>query len=86
MPKITIRERNNPNAVHGVFDSLDGAERWIRQNAPEYCRKGYFSDKTLTPADFVPYVNGAPIIYQGCGGICVYCGSNFRPCDCVVDL
>ena len=47
-----IIEKNNPLAVHAICDTLDGAKRWITVNAVEYCRKGYFMDKTLTPESF----------------------------------
>lgn len=47
-----IREKNNPLAVHAYCDTLESAQDWIDTKAPEYCAKGYFSDKTLTPASF----------------------------------
>lgn len=52
MTGYTIREKKNPLAVHGKFDSLERAERHLAVVTPEYCRKGYYMDKTLTPADF----------------------------------
>jgi hypothetical protein len=45
-------EKNNPLVVHGRFDSLDRAERHLRENIPVYCARGYFTDKTLTPDSF----------------------------------
>lgn len=47
-----IVEKNNPLAVHCYCDTLDRAEHWINIKAPEYCQKGYFMDKTLTPDSF----------------------------------
>ena len=47
-----VIEKNNPNAVHCICHSRERAERWIAVNAPEYCRKGYFMDKTLTADSF----------------------------------
>lgn len=47
-----IVEKNNPLAVHCICDTLDRAEDWINVKAPEYCQKGYFMDKTLTPDSF----------------------------------
>jgi hypothetical protein len=47
-----VIEKGNPLAVHAVCDTLARAERWIAVNAVEYCAKGYFMDKTLTPDSF----------------------------------
>ena len=47
-----IVERRDRLAVHGIFDSRERAERHLRETIPEYCRRGYFMDKTLTPFDF----------------------------------
>ena len=47
-----IVERRDRLAVHGIFDSRERAERHLRETIPEYCRLGYFMDKTLTPSDF----------------------------------
>jgi hypothetical protein len=47
-----IVEKNNYLAIHGLFDSLDRAENHLHKVIPEYCHKGYFMDKTLTPKDF----------------------------------
>jgi hypothetical protein len=45
-------EKANPLAVHGLFDTVDRAQHWIDVKAVEYCLKGYFMDKTLTPESF----------------------------------
>jgi hypothetical protein len=50
MYKIT--EINNPLAVHGLFDSLQRAERHIKEVIPVYVNRGYFMDKTLTKDSF----------------------------------
>jgi hypothetical protein len=47
-----VIEKNNPLAVHCICDTLERAQHWIDVNAPEYCKKGYFMDKTLTPESF----------------------------------
>ena len=47
-----IIEKRNPLAVHGLFSSRERAERHLTVTIPEYCRKGYFMDKTLAPSDF----------------------------------
>jgi hypothetical protein len=48
-----IVEKNNPLAVHAHCETLDSANHWLAVNAPLYCSKGYFMDKTLTPDSFV---------------------------------
>jgi hypothetical protein len=48
-----IVEKNNPLAVHVHCHSLESAQWWLAVNAPLYCSKGYFMDKTLTPDSFV---------------------------------
>ena len=50
--QFKIVEKKNPLAVHAICCTRERAERWIAVNAVEYCRKGYFMDKTLTPDDF----------------------------------
>jgi hypothetical protein len=45
-------EKENHLAVHGLFDSRERAERHLRVNIPEYCNRGFFTDKTLTPDCF----------------------------------
>ena len=52
MIEYKIVEKKNPLAVHGYFHSLQRAQHWLIVNAPEYCSKGYFMDKTLTPDSF----------------------------------
>lgn len=47
-----IVEKNNPLAVHAHCCTLESARRWLSVNAPEYVRKGYFMDKTLTADSF----------------------------------
>ncbi len=48
----SVVEKKNPLAVHAHCSTRESAERWIVVNAVEYCRKGYFMDKTLTPDSF----------------------------------
>lgn len=47
-----IVEKKNHLAVHAHCDTRESAQRWIDVNAPLYCSKGYFMDKTLTPDSF----------------------------------
>jgi hypothetical protein len=47
-----VIEKKNPLAVHAICHSLDRAENWIKEKAPEYCAKGFFMDKTLKPNSF----------------------------------
>lgn len=47
-----IIEKNNLNAVHAICDTLERARHWVEVKAPEYARKGYFMDKTLTADSF----------------------------------
>ena len=51
--EYAIVEQNNRLAVHGLFDSLDRAERHLRETIPLYVARSYFMDKTLTKDDFV---------------------------------
>lgn len=50
--KYIVIEKSNPLAVHCICDTRERAERWIAVHAPEYVRKGYFMDKTLTADSF----------------------------------
>ncbi len=45
-------EKQDHLAVHGIFDSLESAKKHLEQTIPEYVRKGYFMDKTLTKDSF----------------------------------
>lgn len=47
-----VYEKKNPLAVHAHCSTMDSAKRWIAVNAPLYCSRGYFMDKTLTPDSF----------------------------------
>lgn len=47
-----VIEKRNPLAVHAVCDTHERAQHWIDVKAPEYCSKGYFMDKSLTPDSF----------------------------------
>ena len=46
--KYKIVEKKNPLAVHALFDSLQRAERHLNEVIPEYVKRGFFMDKTLT--------------------------------------
>ena len=45
-------EKSNRLAVHGIFDSLDRAERHLRVVVPLYVARSYYMDKTLTADSF----------------------------------
>jgi hypothetical protein len=52
MEKIKLVEKRNHNSVHALFYSREKAEKHLREKIPEYVRKGYFVDKSLTADDF----------------------------------
>lgn len=52
MAEYKIVEKRNHLAVHGLFDSLERAERHLREVVPTYVARGYYMDKTLTADDF----------------------------------
>jgi len=47
-----IIEKDNPLAVHGIFDTKDRAINHIEKVIPEYVKRGYFMNKTLTADSF----------------------------------
>lgn len=47
-----VVEKANLLAVHCICDTLARAKYWINVLAPDYCAKGFFMDKTLTPDSF----------------------------------
>lgn len=52
MSGYKIIEKDNPLAVHGLFDSRERAERHLQETIPDYVRRGFFMDKTLTADSF----------------------------------
>lgn len=52
MSGFKIVEKHNPLALHAMCETEELAKHWIEVLAPEYCAKGYFMDKTLTPDSF----------------------------------
>lgn len=52
MAKFYLTEKRNHNVIHAIFDSQESAQRHLSETIPEYCKRGYFMDKTLTPDDF----------------------------------
>lgn len=48
-----IVEKNNPLAIHGIFDTEDRAIRHLAEVIPDYVARGFFMDKTLTPDSFI---------------------------------
>lgn len=53
MTQYYVVEKKNPLAVHCIADTRERAEHWINNNAPLYCARGYFMNKTLTPESFM---------------------------------
>lgn len=45
-------EKSNHNAVHGIFHSYQSAAKHLKEVIPEYVRKSFFMDKTLTANSF----------------------------------
>jgi len=45
-------EKSNHLACHGRFDSLASATNHLEKTIPEYVRRRYFMDKTLTAESF----------------------------------
>lgn len=50
--QFAIVEKNNHLALHSIFDSRESADRHLAIVIPEYVRKSYYMDKTLTPDSF----------------------------------
>lgn len=50
--RAKIIEKKNHLAIHGLFDSRESAEKFLKETIPIYCTRGYFMDKTLKPEDF----------------------------------
>ena len=48
-----VVEKANRLAVHSIHSTRAGAERHLKEVVPGYVAKGYYMDKTLTPASFV---------------------------------
>jgi hypothetical protein len=53
MDRIKVVEKKNPLAVHGLFYTIALAENHLHNVIPDYVRRGYFMDKTLTEDDFM---------------------------------
>lgn len=49
---IAIVEKDNPLSVHALCDSVERAEFHLKNVLPDYIRRGYFMDKTLTIESF----------------------------------
>lgn len=45
-------EKRDPQAVHGLFSSKASALRFLAETVPDYCKRGFYSDKTLKPNSF----------------------------------
>ena len=47
-----IVEKKNHLSIHSLFGSRQAAERHLKEVIPEYVKKSYFMDKTLTADSF----------------------------------
>lgn len=45
-------EKANHLAVHGIFSSMSGGERHLKEVVPDYIERGFFMDKSLTIDSF----------------------------------
>jgi hypothetical protein len=52
MSQYIVVEKKNHLAVHLYATNAESAKHWIANEAVEYCAKGYFMNKTLTPKCF----------------------------------
>ena len=52
MEKFALVERDDHNALHGLFYTRERAQYHLDTNVPVYCARGYYMDKTLTPDSF----------------------------------
>lgn len=52
MERFAIVEKRNHLAIHGLFHSRGSAERFLVETIPDYVRRSFFMDKSLTADDF----------------------------------
>ena len=45
-------EKADRHAVHALFMSKERGEQFLADTVPDYCRRGMYADKTLTPESF----------------------------------
>ena len=50
--QYALVEKSNHLHLHALFDSLDRAKLHLQNVIPDYVRKSYFMDKTLTANSF----------------------------------
>ena len=53
MENFALVERANPLALHGLFYTRERAQYHLDHNVPVYCQRGFYMDKSLTPASFM---------------------------------
>lgn len=55
--EYAIVEKANHLAVHGIFDSRERADAFLRETIPMHVARSYFMDKTLCKDSFevIPY-------------------------------
>lgn len=47
-----IVEKKNHNALYAILDYRENADHYLRETLPEYIRRGYLMDKSLSADDF----------------------------------
>jgi hypothetical protein len=47
-----IAEKKNHLAIHGIFESRERAEQFLKETTPTYVAKSYYMDKSLTADSF----------------------------------
>jgi len=52
MAQFKMVEKDNPLALHALFDTKERGEKHLAEMVPIYCKHGYYTDKTLTPESF----------------------------------
>jgi hypothetical protein len=50
--QFAMVEKANHNAGHALFMSKERGEQFLKDTVPDYCRRGIYMDKTLTPDSF----------------------------------
>lgn len=50
--KFWLVEKKNHSAVHAYFYTKESAALYLKHKVPQYCKRGYYIDKTLNPSDF----------------------------------
>jgi hypothetical protein len=54
-----IVEKDNHLAIHGIYESSEKAEKFIKETVPVYVSRGYYMNKILTKDSFEVIERGA---------------------------